>query len=54
MVKQEALDRDDTPAKVWTHVDGYVVWAPPRELGLGVDPEICLCANFDGGCKVKQ
>ena len=54
MVHQEALDGDDTPTKVWTHEDGNVARAPARELGLGVDPTLCQCAYFDGGCKVKH
>ena len=51
---QEALDGYDTPAKVCTHVDGDVARAPPHELGLGVDPALCLCVYFDGCSKVKQ
>ena len=51
---QEALDGDDTPTKVCTHEDGNVAQAPAREFGLGVDSALCLCAYFDGGCKVKQ
>ena len=31
-----------------------MAWAPARELGLGVGPELCLRAYFDGGCKIKQ
>ena len=31
-----------------------MAWAPTCELGLGVDPALCLHAYFDGGCKVKQ
>ena len=53
-MQQEALNGDDTPIKVWTHEDGNMARAPARELGLGVDPALCLCAYFDGGCKVKQ
>ena len=53
-MQQDALDRDDTPTKVWTHKDGDVARAPPRELGLGVDPALCLHAYLDGGCQVKQ
>ena len=53
-MQQEALNGDDSPIKVWTHKDGNVARALARELGLGVDPALCLRAYFDGGCEVKQ